>query len=129
MRLTSINLRILLTADWPKRLTYAETGKPFRTGKVLDTLSVGELTHGPALEDQRIDALVVFKNPDWCLIRTLVGRLNAGWFAVQNLFKAKELSAAIVVGFVHLKSRRHKTWLTQRAVEPESAVAGISHHF
>lgn len=43
-----------------ERLINPETGKPFRTGKVLDTLSVNELTHGPALEDQRIDALVAF---------------------------------------------------------------------
>ncbi|MEM7753277.1 MAG: cytochrome c peroxidase, partial [Pseudomonadota bacterium] len=37
-----------------------ETGAPFGPPPVPATLSVEELTHGPALEDDRIDALVAF---------------------------------------------------------------------
>ncbi|WP_406644444.1 cytochrome c peroxidase [Aliisedimentitalea scapharcae] len=37
-----------------------ETGTPWRMPEVPHTLSVKELTHGPALEDDRIDALVAF---------------------------------------------------------------------
>lgn len=37
-----------------------ETGKPWRGPEVPHTLDVKELTHGPALEDDRIDALVAF---------------------------------------------------------------------
>jgi cytochrome c peroxidase len=37
-----------------------ETGAPFGPPPVPDTLSLEELTHGPALEDERIDALVAF---------------------------------------------------------------------
>ena len=42
------------------RLINPETGAPFRAPLVEDTLSMEELTHGPALDDQRIDALVAF---------------------------------------------------------------------
>jgi len=44
----------------PERLINPETGKPFADPQVPDTLSVTELTHGPALDDDRIDALVAF---------------------------------------------------------------------
>jgi len=44
----------------PERLINPETGKPFADAPVPDTLSVKELTHGPALDDERIDALVAF---------------------------------------------------------------------
>lgn len=44
----------------PARLINPETGKPFRPPEVPATLSVKELTHGPALDDKRIDALVAF---------------------------------------------------------------------
>lgn len=37
-----------------------ETGAPWRVPEVSGTLSVKELTHGPALEDVRVDALVAF---------------------------------------------------------------------
>jgi len=37
-----------------------ETGQPFGSPDVPHSLSVKELTHGPALDDQRIDALVAF---------------------------------------------------------------------
>ena len=37
-----------------------ETGKPWAAPEVPDTLSTKELTHGPALDDKRIDALVAF---------------------------------------------------------------------
>jgi len=37
-----------------------ETGEPWRDPEVAATLSVKELTHGPALDDKRIDALVAF---------------------------------------------------------------------
>ena len=42
------------------RLLNPETGEPFGPPPVPDTLSVKELTHGPALDDRRIDALVAF---------------------------------------------------------------------
>jgi cytochrome c peroxidase len=44
----------------PDRLINPETGEPFAGPPVPDTLSVKELTHGPALDDKRIDALVAF---------------------------------------------------------------------
>lgn len=37
-----------------------ETGEPFRPAPAPDTLATEELTHGPALDDRRIDALVAF---------------------------------------------------------------------
>lgn len=37
-----------------------ETGQPWRWPEVPQNLAVKELTHGPALDDQRIDALVAF---------------------------------------------------------------------
>ena len=37
-----------------------ETGRPWRWPEVPQNLAVKELTHGPALDDQRIDALVAF---------------------------------------------------------------------
>jgi cytochrome c peroxidase len=37
-----------------------ETGKPFGFPPVPETLAVKELTHGPALDDRRVDALVAF---------------------------------------------------------------------
>ena len=37
-----------------------ETGAPWREPQVNGTLAEQELTHGPALDDQRIDALVAF---------------------------------------------------------------------
>lgn len=37
-----------------------ETGKPWRAAPVPETLSVPELTHGPALDARRVDALVAF---------------------------------------------------------------------
>ncbi len=37
-----------------------ETGEPFGPPPVEDTLSLEELTHGPALDDRRVDALVAF---------------------------------------------------------------------
>ncbi|MBU2485400.1 MAG: methylamine utilization protein MauG [Alphaproteobacteria bacterium] len=37
-----------------------ETGKPFGFPPVPETLAVKELTHGPALDDRRVDALVDF---------------------------------------------------------------------
>ncbi|AVO38064.1 cytochrome-c peroxidase [Pukyongiella litopenaei] len=37
-----------------------ETGRPFGPPMVPQTLSAKELTHGPALDDRRIDALVAF---------------------------------------------------------------------
>ena len=43
-----------------RRQINPETGQPWRDPEVPDTLSTEELTHGPALEDQRIDALVAF---------------------------------------------------------------------
>jgi len=43
-----------------KRKINPETGQPFAPPPVPDGLSLDELTHGPALEDDRIDALVAF---------------------------------------------------------------------
>ena len=37
-----------------------ETGKPWGAAPVPETLSVPELTHGPALDARRVDALVAF---------------------------------------------------------------------
>ncbi len=37
-----------------------ETGEPFGFPPVPETLAVRELTHGPALDDRRVDALVAF---------------------------------------------------------------------
>lgn len=37
-----------------------ETGQPFAMPEIPHSLSVKELTHGPALDDKRIDALVAF---------------------------------------------------------------------
>ena len=42
------------------RAVNPETGEPFGLPEVMDSLAVTELTHGPALDDQRIDALVAF---------------------------------------------------------------------
>lgn len=42
------------------RMINPETGEAFRPPEVPDTLSMTELTHGPALEDARVDALVAF---------------------------------------------------------------------
>lgn len=42
------------------RLINPETGEKFGPAPVPETLSVKELTHGPALDDKRIDALVAF---------------------------------------------------------------------
>ncbi len=44
----------------PERLLNPETGAPFGPAPVEDTLSMEELTAGPALDDQRIDAIVAF---------------------------------------------------------------------
>jgi cytochrome c peroxidase len=44
----------------PERLINPETGKPFRAPEVSANISMKELTHGPALDDKRIDALVAF---------------------------------------------------------------------
>lgn len=43
-----------------KRRTNPETGKTFRMPAVPATLAFEELTHGPALDDQRVDAIVAF---------------------------------------------------------------------
>ena len=43
-----------------KRQINPETGKPWGPPEVPGTLSMTELEHGPALKDQRIDALVAF---------------------------------------------------------------------
>ena len=56
----------------PDRLINPETAKPFRVPEVPATLSVKELTHGPALDDKRIDALVAF-------LKTLTGATNPCW--------------------------------------------------
>jgi cytochrome c peroxidase len=37
-----------------------ETGAPFAPPQVPDTLALDDLTHGPALDDRRIDALIAF---------------------------------------------------------------------
>ncbi|WP_339107848.1 cytochrome c peroxidase [Thioclava sp. GXIMD4216] len=44
----------------PERHINPETGKPFAPPEVAGTLSLKELEIGPALDDQRIDALVAF---------------------------------------------------------------------
>jgi len=44
----------------PNRLINPETGKPFRAPEVAENLSMKELTHGPALDNKRINALVAF---------------------------------------------------------------------
>ena len=44
----------------PERLINPETGAPFEAPEVDANLSMTELTAGPALDDQRIDALVAF---------------------------------------------------------------------
>ncbi|WP_299422608.1 cytochrome c peroxidase [uncultured Shimia sp.] len=44
----------------PARRTNPETGKTFRMPAVPATLAFEELTHGPALDDQRVDAIVAF---------------------------------------------------------------------
>ena len=44
----------------PARRIDPESGKPFAMPQVPQTLSVKELTHGPALDDRRVDALVAF---------------------------------------------------------------------
>ncbi|MFY0615945.1 cytochrome-c peroxidase [Shimia sp.] len=44
----------------PKRQINPETGVPFRAPAVSSTLATEELTHGPALDDQRVDAIVAF---------------------------------------------------------------------
>lgn len=44
----------------PERLINPETGAPFGPPQVAETLSVEELTHGPALDDRRVDAIVAF---------------------------------------------------------------------
>lgn len=44
----------------PERLINPETGEPFVEAEVPENLSEKELTHGPALDDKRIDALVAF---------------------------------------------------------------------
>ena len=43
-----------------KRQINPETGKPWARPEIPQNLSVSDLTHGPALDDQRIDALVAF---------------------------------------------------------------------
>lgn len=47
------------TLDATRRIS-PETGKPFGMMQVPNTLAVKELTHGPALTDGQIDALVAF---------------------------------------------------------------------
>lgn len=42
------------------RLINPEDGQPFGAAPVPETLAMEELTHGPALDDRRIDALVAF---------------------------------------------------------------------
>ncbi|MBY6200006.1 methylamine utilization protein MauG [Maritalea mobilis] len=49
------------------RLINPETGEPFGPPEVSENISTEELTHGPALDDQRIDAIVAF-------LRTLTDR-------------------------------------------------------
>ncbi|MBP0048318.1 c-type cytochrome [Marinobacterium sp. AK62] len=44
----------------PTRTLNPETGKPWREPEVSANLALEELEHGPALEDQRVDALVAF---------------------------------------------------------------------
>lgn len=43
-----------------KRKINPETGHPFGPPQVADTLALTELTHGPSLDDKRVDALVAF---------------------------------------------------------------------
>ncbi|MCC0012944.1 MAG: c-type cytochrome, partial [Rhodobiaceae bacterium] len=43
-----------------KRRINPETGKPFRAPPVPETISEKELTDGPALDDEKVDALVAF---------------------------------------------------------------------
>mgnify|MGYP003681941926 CR=1 FL=1 len=47
------------TLDASRRIN-PETGKPFGMMQVPNTLAVKELTHGPALTDTQVDALVAF---------------------------------------------------------------------
>lgn len=61
----------------PDRLINPETGKPFGAPEVPETLSVKELTHGPALDDKRIDALVAF-------MKTLTDRRYEPLLAAQK---------------------------------------------
>lgn len=44
----------------PARRINPETGAPFPMPQIPGTLAVQELTHGPALDDTRVDALVAF---------------------------------------------------------------------
>ncbi|MEJ2681015.1 MAG: cytochrome c peroxidase [Gammaproteobacteria bacterium] len=44
----------------PKRQINPETGQAWATPEVTDNISTKELTSGPALDDQRIDALIAF---------------------------------------------------------------------
>lgn len=43
-----------------KRRINPETGQPFRSPLIDHSLSLEELSHGPALDDKRVDALVAF---------------------------------------------------------------------
>ncbi|MEO3430833.1 cytochrome c peroxidase [Pelagibius sp. CAU 1746] len=43
-----------------ERQVNPETGKPWRAPEVPENLALEELTHGPALDDRRIDAIVAF---------------------------------------------------------------------
>lgn len=42
------------------RLVNPETGQPFGDPQVPDTIALEELEHGPALDDERVDAIVAF---------------------------------------------------------------------
>ena len=44
----------------PTRTTNPETGKPWGEPEVAENLALKELEHGPALEDERVDAIVAF---------------------------------------------------------------------
>lgn len=44
----------------PTRITNPETGKPWAEPEVADNLALEELQDGPALEDERVDAIVAF---------------------------------------------------------------------
>ncbi|GAA0700495.1 cytochrome-c peroxidase [Marinobacterium maritimum] len=44
----------------PTRTNNPETGEPWGKPEVADTLALKELEHGPALEDERVDAIVAF---------------------------------------------------------------------
>jgi len=48
------------TYNHPTRTTNPETGQPWGKPEVADNLALKELEHGPALEDERVDALVAF---------------------------------------------------------------------